>query len=144
MLRNLTRGRKKYFVLPALTALIATGAMAFDLGDVLKGGLVGVAVEALAPTINKAINPLLMNSKAENRQETKVVPILTVGKGAKVGAAQVIGEKADVDKVKAVAQLEGSVSKIGFKALIPIESLDLTNLKRVYGVGLSALVDYKL
>jgi hypothetical protein len=144
MLRNLTRGRKKYIVLPLIAASIATGARAFDLGDVLKGGLIGVAVEALAPEINKAINTLLMNRKVENRQETKVVPILTVGKGAKVGAAQVIGEKADVDKVKAVAQLEGSASKLGFKALIPVESLDLTNLKRVYGVGLSALIDYKL
>lgn len=144
MLRKLARGRTKYFVLPIVAASLATGALAIDLGDILKGGVIAVGVSVLAKPLNDAINAVLLNHKVENKQETKVVPILSVGKGAKVGAAQVIGEKDDVAKVKAVAQLEGSLKSIGFKALIPIESLDMTNLKRVYGVGLSALIDYKL
>ena len=144
MIRRFARGKMKYVVAPLMALSLATAAMAIDLGDILKGGAIGLGVTALAPQINKAINTILLNHKVENKQETKVVPIISVGKGAKVGAAQVIGDKDKVAKVKAVAQLEGSLHKIRFKALIPIESFDVTHLKRVYGVGLSALVDYKL
>jgi len=146
MLTKLTHGKTKYAVLPLVALSLATGALAIDLGDVLKGAGIGILVDQLAPQINKAINTLMLNNKVENKQETKVVPIISVGQGGRVGAAQVIGEKADVDRVKAVAQIEGSFSggKFRLKGLLPVESLDVTHLKRVYGVGLSALIDYKL
>lgn len=144
MLRRIARGKAKYVVAAGMALSMVTAAYAIDLGDILKGGLIGVGVKALAPQINKAINTILLNNKIENKQETKVVPILSVGKGAKVGAAQVIGSKEKVAQVKAVAQLEGSLHKIRFKALIPVASLDVTHLRRVYGVGLSALIDYNL
>ena len=146
MLTKLTRGKTKYIILPIVALTLATGAVAIDLGDVLKGAGIGILVDQLAPQINKAINTLMLNNKVENKQETKVVPIISVGKGGRVGAAQVIGEKDDVAKVKAVAQLEGSFSggKFRLKGLVPVESVNPTKLKRVYGVGLSALIDYKL
>jgi hypothetical protein len=52
-----------------------------------------------------------------------------------------------LDQVKAVAQLEGKVHAIGgirLRALIPIAARSVSNLKRVPGVGVSALVDIKL
>ncbi len=49
--------------------------------------------------------------------------------------------------VKAVAQLEGKVKAIGevrLRALVPIAARSVSNLKRVPGVGVSAMVDIKL
>jgi len=49
--------------------------------------------------------------------------------------------------VKAVAQLEASMSGKTFriKALIPVESKDVVkDLKRVGGVGVSAIIDVRL
>ena len=43
---------------------------------------------------------------------TKVVPIVSVGTGKYIGAVQVIGPSAQVEKVKAVAQLEGEFNGI--------------------------------
>ena len=75
---------------------------------------------------------------------TKVVPVLSIGTGKYIGAVQVVGPSAQVDKVKAVGQLEGSFNDIArAKALIPLESVDITHLSRVQGVGVSAIIDLK-
>ena len=75
---------------------------------------------------------------------TKVVPIISVGSGKYVGAVQVVGPKCQVDKVQAVGQLEGSFNNIArAKALIPLATKDVTNLNRVQGVGVSAMIDLK-
>jgi hypothetical protein len=80
-------------------------------------------------------------------QDTKVVPILSIGSGSYVGAVQVTGARRDLEQVKAVAQLEGRLKVLGgvrLRALIPIAARSVSNLKRVPGVGVSALVDFKL
>ena len=56
-----------------------------------------------------------------------------------------VGPKAQVDKVKAVGQLEGkflSVARV--KAMIPIDATSISNINRVDGVGVGAIVDFKL
>ena len=74
-----------------------------------------------------------------------MVPILSLGSGSYIGAVQVVGPKAQVDKVKAVGQLEGSLVKVArVKAMIPIDSTSISNISRVEGVGISAIVDFKI
>ena len=62
------------------------------------------------------------------------------------GAAQVTGPQALVDQTKAVLQIEGNFSGNQFrvKALIPIDSKNVTNFSRVQGVGVSAQIDVKI
>ncbi len=116
-----------------------------DLGDILKVGGIGFLVSKFGPQINDAINKLTFQHGVEIKQVTKVVPILSVGKGGFIGAAQVMGAPEDVERVKAVAQLESTFMKMRIKALIPVESEKaVTNLKRVTGVGVSAIIDIKI
>ena len=115
---------------------------------------IGYVVKTYGPQINDAINTLMLNNKAKNRDKTKVVPILSVGvgiissnPGSYIGAAQVQGPEAAVNKVAAVAQIEGSfLNAVRLKGLVPVDSLNplAGNLHRVYGVGVTAIVDFQL
>lgn len=115
---------------------------------------IGYVVKTYGSQINDAINTLMLNNKAANKDKTKVVPILSVGvgivsgnPGSYIGAAQVQGPAAAVNKVQAVAQIEGSfLSAVRLKGLVPVDSLNplAGNLHRVYGVGVTAIVDFQL
>ena len=143
-------GRQSLLRTVTLTAVVsaALGAVAWaQLGSVLKGGAVALVVDKFAPQINSGINSLTGNRHLEVGQATKVVPILSMGNGSYLGAVQVAGPQDRLNQVKAVAQLEGKFNVIGgirLRALIPIAARSVTNLKRVSGVGVSALVDIKL
>lgn len=129
-----------------LSSILGTFAYA-QLDKILKGGAIVAAVDKFGPDINKGINQLVDNRNLGHGQATKVVPILSIGKGEAVGAVQVVGTKAQLDKVRAVAQLEGDVrliSTVRLRALIPISARSVDNIKRVPGVGVSALVDIRL
>jgi hypothetical protein len=67
----------------------------------------------------------------------KIVPILDVGnRGVRIGAAQVVGPRQQVDQVKAVGQIELEVmNKVRAKVYVPISSYDVTRLDRVQGVS---------
>jgi hypothetical protein len=121
-----------------------------QVGEVLKGAAIGLLVNQFGGQIDKFVNTLTGNKPDGLRETTRVVPILTVGQGAYVGAAQVSGPKNKVDTVKALARVEGS-TKIGNElratALIPISTAkpgDIKSLSRVKGVGVSAIIDYRL
>lgn len=122
-----------------------------QLGGVLRGGVILVAVDKFAPQINSFVNTVTGSKPGSDSGEaTKVVPILSVGRGTFAGAVQVTGPADLVDQTKAVAQVEGQ-TKIGtdvrVRGLIPVSVRsvsDLNSLKRVKGVGVSALVDVKL
>ena len=121
-----------------------------QLGEVLKGAAIGVLVNQFGGQIDRFVNTLTGNKPDGIRETTRVVPIVTVGEGAYVGAAQVTGPKNKVDKVKAIARVEGE-TKIGNElratALVPVSTTkpnDVTSLSRVKGVGVSAIIDYKL
>ncbi|HVK01951.1 MAG TPA: hypothetical protein VM490_00605, partial [Armatimonadaceae bacterium] len=84
------------------------------------------------------------------QESTRVVPIVTIGRGAYVGAVQVSGPKAQVDRVKAVAQVEAQ-TKIGnelrIRGLIPVDTTkpdDVSSISRVKGVGVSAIIELRL
>lgn len=131
----------------ALVLTVATAPLlAIELSDILKAGGVVAVVKVFGKQINDAINTVLMNRKLENKQATKVVPIVSIGSGAYVGAAQVIGDKDAVRKVEAVAQIEVNLpGSARGKILIPIDNAtNLSKIRRVYKVGISAVIDVKL
>lgn len=125
-------------------------ASAIDLKDVLKDGALilggGMVVKALAPQLDSFINTITFNKGAKYEGFTKVVPIVSIGSGTHIGAAQVGGvTQSAVNKTKAVAQLEGDFNRIRAKALIPIDSENpLQQFRRVQGVGVTAIIDVEL
>lgn len=134
---------KNIFVM-LISALLVSAYAQISIGDVIKVAGIDVAVDQFGPEINRAVNKL-QGFKDSEQLMTKVVPILSVGKGGHIGAVQVMGPPALVKKVRAVAQLETDFARtVRLKALIPIESKDLKNIKRVVGVGVSAIIDLKI
>jgi|GEM_PF-1751163 len=130
---------------PAEVSVALPDILGIDLDDILKVGGVLVVVNEYGPEINNFINDLLDNNDAKTNAATKVVVIVSPVSGKYIGAAQVTGPKAGVNKVKAVAQLEKTFMKsVRVKALIPIASEDGSDIKRVQGVAVSAVIDIKL
>lgn len=125
-------------------------ASALDLGDLLKKGALivggGAAVTAIAGPINDFINTVTFNKGAKFQGHTKVVPIVSLGSGTHIGAAQVGGQsQSAVDNTKAVAQLEADFKGIRAKILIPIDSINpVERFRRVQGVGVTAIIDVKI
>lgn len=140
---------KKQLVISAVIASLAglggtAATQAFDFGSILKVGGVTVLVNQYGDQINTFLNNLLMKNGVGTDYATKVVPVLSVGTGKYIGAVQVVGPTEQVEKVKAVGQLEGGFNNIArAKALIPLATTDVTNLSRVQGVGVSAIIDLK-
>ena len=68
-----------------------------------------------------------------------------MGNNAYIGAAQITGPASEIERVKAVAQLEASFNGIArVKGLVPIDSMNPVGANRIQGVGISALVDLKI
>lgn len=142
--------KRRTKILCVICALcLATGVIAgAQLDSLLKAGGVAVVVDKFGPDINKFINKLTGEKNAGPLQETKVVPIISVGDGGFIGAVQVSGPDAKVRQVQAVAQIEGRFKVIGgvrVRALIPVSTkTPHKSISRVDGVGVSAIVDIKL
>jgi hypothetical protein len=113
-------------------------------GKILKGGAIALAVNQFGGELNKLINTAMANNKLPTSAATKVVPIVALGGGQYVGAAQVIGPANLVKKVSACLEIRGSYLSNRFRAqiLVPIDSVK--NMKRVQGVGVSAVIEVKI
>lgn len=112
--------------------------------SLLKAFGIGYVVTKLGPQINDAVNTLTLNKNCKTKDSTKVVPIISLGTGAHIGAAQVSGSAGQVSKVAAVAQLEAEFSNRAFrtKALVPVNTVNPTqSIQRITGVGVSAIID---
>ena len=129
-----------------MSAAVLPAAQAFSLGDVLKVGGIGFIVDKFKGPLNSFINTLTFKHNAGSDYATKVVPILTLGSGGYIGAAQVMGPQDLVDKTEAVIQIEGNFngSQFRVKALVPIDSKNPVNFTRVNGVGISAIIDVRI
>ena len=119
------------------------------LSTILKGAGIGVLVKQFQRPINDGLNKLTGTAGPGQYEKTKVVPIVSIGQGGYVGAVQVSGPKIQVDQVQAVGQVEGSIvgNRFRLKALIPINTekpSDLKSIKRVKGVGVSAIIDVRV
>ena len=131
-------------VIVSLTAIVSYGSL---IGDVVKVGGVAFVVDKFGTQINSFVNKLTANKNVGTQQATKVVPIISFGGGGYIGAAQVMGTKANVAKCKAVVQIEGNAvfgKNIRAKALVPVGSKTTSNIKRIYGVGISAIIDIRI
>ena len=133
-------------LLVALPLLFGEAALAVDLTDIIGAVGGGFLVSAIAGPMNDFINTITFNKGAANQSATKVVPIVSLGDGTHIGAAQVSGPKGAVDQTRAVAQLETSFQdRLRVKVLIPIDSENpLQRFRRVQGVGVSAVIDLRL
>jgi hypothetical protein len=139
--------------LVAAVVVAAAGvAHAQDILQLVKVFGIGYAVRTFGPQINDFINSLLLSRDVATQQTTKVVPILSISIGlsapgrAAIGAAQVAGPRAAVQKVEAVAALDANYQGVfQIRALIPVDSLEpWKSLRRVVGVGVSAIIDLKI
>lgn len=136
------------------SAMIGAGAAsnvsAFNLGSVLGGvvkvGGIGFLVDKYGEQVNTAINKVMMKEGAGTNYATKVVPIVSLGNSGYIGAAQVIGDADQVEKVEAVGQLEISWNDKLFriKGMIPMDSKNPASFTRVQGVGVSAVIDVRV
>jgi len=147
-----TRSIALALVVALLVGTLAGAVYAQDVFSIIKTLGIGYAVRTFAPQINNFINDLLQNRGAAVRAQTKVVPILSIAigvsspGGAYVGAAQVSGPAAAVNKVQAVAVIEANFQQaFRIKALVPVDSLEPWKaLRRVPGVGVSAVIDIRI
>ena len=145
--------RMKAFIV-VLTLLMSLAypmsAMGINLRDIVRGGALvvggGALVKAIAEPINNFINTITLNRGAQLQGHTKVVPIVSIGDGAHIGAAQVGGtSKQSVEQTQAVAQLEASFQGIRTRVLIPIDSVNpIQRFRRVQGVGVTAIIDVRI
>ena len=136
-----------FVLILVLTALLLFPVMVWARGisDVIKVLGIGAAVSAFGGQINDFINKALGEHQAQVMGATKVVPIVSIGKGGYIGAAQVVGVPEQVRKVQAVVQPEINLGTFGGKALLPISTKSATkNFKPVTGVGVSAVIDFKI
>ena len=124
-------------------------AAALDLGGgigtLVKIFGIGWVVDHYSGQINKAINSALAQRDAEIEGYTKVVPILRImgGKGKAIGAAQVMGPRVQVEKVKAVGEVElRLLGAVRARGLLPISTK--SSLSIVPGVGVSANIKFPI
>jgi hypothetical protein len=75
----------------------------------------------------------------------KIVPILSLGRGKRVGAARVNGPQSKVRDVNAVAQLETDFKDfVEIEVYVPVSTEDFDkDLGRVQGVGVTGVGDYR-
>ncbi|HSV74392.1 MAG TPA: hypothetical protein VLH79_11590 [Chthonomonadales bacterium] len=133
------------------TLCTMTGVVAgAQLGSIVRGGVVVVAVDRFGRDINRFVNDLMGQRGATSRHATKVVPILSIGDSGYIGAVQVVGPQQAVDRVRGVAQLEGRfrlpvIERFRIRGLVPVDTnAPHRGFSRVEGVGVSAIIDLKL
>lgn len=146
MRRRLCNATAALAAMSLFTACAPVPSVAKDpLGRILEGGGIALAVSKFGPQVNKFMNNLTGTKGRVIGQVTKVVPIISAGRGVYLGAAQVAGPQTMVKKVKAVAQLEGKFSEFRVKALIPVDTTNpAAKPSRIRGVGVTGLIDVNL
>lgn len=121
-----------------------------NIASIIKLFGIGYVVQQFGPQINSAINAITFQRDLDIADHTKVVPIISGeigsgGVGGYIGAAQVSGPKDRVERVQAVAQIEADWQRaLRLKTLIPVDNINPLQMKRISGVGISALVDIAL
>jgi len=115
------------------------------IGQALKLFGIAYVVRHFGPDINKFINNLAGQHGVKWEGTTKVVPIISAGNGVYVGAAQVQGPPDRVSETRAVGQVETTIQSLRAKLLIPVNTSNVTkSISRIQGVGVSALIDFKI
>lgn len=76
----------------------------------------------------------------------KVVPIIGVGSGVRLGGALVTGASSQLKKVTAVAELDGNFSdEVRIRVLIPVSTQNIVgNISRVPETSVTGLINVKI
>jgi hypothetical protein len=145
-MRNPKRKIAVFLIISLLAAfLLATAAYALDLGNVVKVLGIGFVVNQYGGEIDSFLTKALNEREAAAKGATKVVPILSLGGGGYIGAAQVVGNPENVQRVKAVFQLEGKFGSARARVLVPTTTDKVSgNPDRAKGVGVSAVIEFKI
>jgi hypothetical protein len=119
-----------------------------QIGKIIKVIGVWEVTRKYGGEINDAFNKLIKRDP-RTTTSTKVVPIVSGGIGSRqaIGMVQVSGPKLQVDKVKAVAQLEQDLfgKEVRIRAMVPMASETISNnVTPVEQVGVTGIVDFKL
>ena len=143
---------KQMLAAAMMTAAMATAPLTVANADpfinkVLTGAAGIYGVKLIAGPLNSFLDNIFLTNHMANQGKTKVVPILQAGTGTYVGAAQVSGPQNLVDQVQAVGSLafewNGGVWRGSL--LVPIDNLNpAKGYKRVYGVGVDAVINARL
>jgi hypothetical protein len=138
-----------FVLVTVLVLALPLDAPAQDITGLIKIFGIGYVVKQYAGPLNTFVNNLLDNRGVKVREQTKVVPVLSLGVGqaSYIGAAQVSGSKGALEKVRAVGQLEADFNSVfRVKALVPIDSENpiADGIRRVPGVGVTAVIDIRI
>jgi hypothetical protein len=107
-------------------------------GDLIKTGAIAVAVKAAAKPLNDFVNAITLNRSA---LATKVVPTATFGEKAFIGAGQLSGSANTLPSAGALWQYEDLFDRGRFRVKILVPTTGDLKLRRIQGVGLTALID---
>lgn len=143
---------KKAIAATTLAVIMSTAPLAAVnaeplLNKILLGAGGILAVKAVAGPLNSFIDNLMLTNHVANRGKTKVVPIVTIGSATYVGAAQVSGPAYAIDRTQAVGEFAAAWNNNVWqvRALVPVDNINvLKGFKRVYGVGVDAVVNARL
>ena len=129
----------------ALLAVSAGAVLGIGLTDIVKVGGIAYLVDRYDSDIDVFVTSALGEREAAAQGATKVVPIISLGGGGYIGAAQVVGNPEQVKRVKVVVQVEGRFGSFGAKVLVPTTTSTPSGTPdRVKGVGVSAVVEFQI
>ncbi len=109
-------------------------------GDVLRGAALAAVVNANRAGIDRFAREV---TGGRGSAPTRVVVSGTLGQSAWIGAAQVSGSSKVLPKINALWQWDDTLDrgKIRVRYLIPSDSLNPLKIRRLDGVGLTALIE---
>jgi hypothetical protein len=112
----------------------------------LQSALLGTPVTGSGSRVGGRLGAASPARDVAPRLSNKIVPILSAGTGIRLGAAQVVGPKRDVDAVKAVAEIETQWKRsVRARLYVPVSDVNiLKGIDRVPRVGVSGLADVRL
>lgn len=112
----------------------------------LNGTTPTVLARQWAANLRTAFGGGSLSAVAVEPTAEKIVPIISLGQGTRVGGAQVTGPQSRVKEVVAVAQIEGTFqSAVRVRILVPVSTENIIQkITRVPQTSVTALVDIKL
>lgn len=140
--------RTTKIVAPILLVAMMAPIAAPQIGQIIKVLGVREVVKKFGGEINNALNKMVRRDPKSSLM-TKVVPVISGGISSRqaVGMVQVCGPRRQVEKVKAVAQLDQDLfgREIKIRAMIPIDTDTIEkDIKAVDEVGITGIIDLKL
>ena len=131
----------QYAVVADGTLLVTAGPAEAQLNGMTTAGLANF----WALRISSALGVTTVDATPTPTSQ-KIVPIISIGSGTRVGGALVAGASSRLSEVVAVAQIEGTFQgSVRIRALVPVSTTDVvSNIKRVPETAVIGLVDIKL